>query len=344
MICVGSGWAGSSSGRRRWRRAGATDSMAWVRLERTLASLAPRGGHAPRCGRSRCQVRGRAPCRARASSYSRHAAKSMSSAPSWSRTRRAGCRVRSAAAISSFRLRARWAGLGTARPRGVVGRVGHRPADRQLVAGEGAVGGANRHGETRGVGDGAGVGRRGRDPGRPRWREARAGCGVRVVQSMAVGDRVPQGDGAGRGRGRGRRWCRPLVASTTAPATRASGKRRRPATQNSGRRAGRDRDRCAVWTSSDLEDRRRGGSGAVTLLDWLSPEAAGPGSRCGHRIRTSSTARLRAPRPGLAVDDADGDLGVGLLVARGRGDGAVVDGEHGGHRLDGSGRGQAVAR
>ncbi len=122
-------------------------SMAWVRLSRTWARCVATAGvteppatqvlPSPMPTPSTC-----------ASWYSRQALKSMSSAPSCSRTRRAGWSHQ----VGGGQLVGQIAGLlrrhrALAVPGGVVDAVGHGAADRQLITDEVTVRRAHGHGE-----------------------------------------------------------------------------------------------------------------------------------------------------------------------------------------------------
>ena len=85
----------------------------------------------------------------------------------------------------------------------VVRRVGHRPADGQLVAGQVAVGRPHGHGQAEGGRHAARVGERRRSLRHPARGQAHLRGAVGVVQAVPVGDRVAQRDGAGRRGGRG---------------------------------------------------------------------------------------------------------------------------------------------
>ena len=162
--------------------------------------------------------------RTRASWYSRQALKSMSSAPSCSRTRRAGCCARSVAAISSARLRACWGGTGHCPSRLVLSAASATaplmaswsPVRWQLVGRTVMVSPrSSRPGSGRPRARGPGT----RAPaGRPSW-ASDTGWPARARRGPNRRGRRPRGY---RGGG-GRRRCgvRLRVASTTPPATRA---------------------------------------------------------------------------------------------------------------------------
>ncbi len=182
---------------------------------------------------------------------------------------------------------------------GVVGRVRHGPADGQLVAGQGAVGRPHGHREPEVRGHLARVGVDGRSLRHPAGREPHLGCQVRVVQAVAIGDRVAQGHGARRGPCGG-------------PAVRRAGGRARgqhdaPDHQgqdghgDQGPRHGGAARRSTPRSQSSQDGPHQsppGGGGGATLPGGFSPVAAGPGSRCGRRSRRSWTGPPPAPRPG----------------------------------------------
>ncbi len=88
-------------------------------------------------------------------------------------------------------------------PGRVVRRVGHRAADGQLVAGQRAVRRAHGHGEAEVRRHQARVGRGRGALGHPGGRKPQLRCEVRVVQPVAIGHRVTEGNGARRRRRRG---------------------------------------------------------------------------------------------------------------------------------------------
>ena len=163
----------------------------------------------------------------RANSYSRQALKWMSSAPSWSRTRRAGCCARSAAAISSSRLRAgrggtrHWPSRDTLSAGSATAPLmaSWSPTKSQLVGRTVMVSPRSlRHqagiGEDRwSLGD--------RVRGEPDLRGQ-----VRVRETVPVGHRIPEGDHPSGGR-RGR--------AVGASCSVSPGRRRRPQAQRARR-------------------------------------------------------------------------------------------------------------
>ena len=228
-------------------------------------------------------------------------AKSMSSAPSCSRTSRAGCRARSAAASSSLEVAGRlW------RERALSVRRSCCPpasATAPLMASWSPVSvqlvGPDGHGEPERPGDqrsgrpaSRGPGRR-QVAGRPELRRQ-----VGVGQPVPVRDGVPEGHGADRG---GRAWgrsadrCAWPARHRRRPAPATSHGRADPRRRGSG--APR-RPRFAAFPSDGPHVSLPGGSGGATLPVGVSREAAGPGSRCGRRSRRSSTARRPVPRVG----------------------------------------------
>ena len=231
--------------------------MAWARLVRTLArSAAILGVTDPLA--TQAVPSPRPTPRTRANWYSRHALKSMSSAPSWSRTSRAGCWARSVAAISSARFRACCGGTGhwpsllvLSAPSATAPLMASwSPVSRQLV-------GADGHGEPEVGGDEARVGL-GRGPlGHRIGGEPDLGPQIGVGQPVPVGDRVPEGDGAGRQPGRRRRLWR-VAAGGQDDAHRRPGtaRRRRPRPGTRGSGAPRH-PRFAAFPSTDLTSRCR---------------------------------------------------------------------------------------
>ena len=98
-----------------------------------------RSGRTPSRGRGSCRAPGPARC-------SRHSPKWMSSAPSWSRTSRAGCVVSRERRSRHRGFELVVAGVDTGRRADVLSAaVGHGTADGELVADEAAVGRADRH-------------------------------------------------------------------------------------------------------------------------------------------------------------------------------------------------------